>query len=137
MRTHYKIENFTNVENRMEDKSKRFLAQSIGVVGLNTVSFTEAYEGVYVIAERMSRYLEDSVVPTWDDKKYLGFPGLRSSNRYFTWKGPNGQAPAVPFAGNVDPSDVLLTMAGDTFVHTKDNEVIYRSCIMDDEEKPE
>lgn len=121
----------------MDDKSKRFLAQSIGVVGLNTVSFTEAYEGVYVIAEQMSRHLEDSVVPTWDDKRYLGFPGLRSLKRYFTWKGPNGQAPAVPFASNVNPSNVLLTMGGNTYVHTKDNEVIYRSCITDDEGTPE
>lgn len=121
----------------MEDKNKRYMSQSIGVVGLNTASFTEAYDGVYVIAERMSRYLEDSVVPTWDDKQYLGFPGLRSSNRYFSWKGSNGQSPAVPFTSNVDPSNYLQTMAGDNFVHTKDNEVIYRSCIMDDDGKPE
>lgn len=125
------------LEPRMEDKKRRFLSQSISVVGLNTASFTEAYNAVYVIAERMSRYLEDSVVPTWDNKQYLGFPGLRSSNRYFTWKGCEGQSPAVPFSDNIDPSNVLLSMAGDEYVHTKDNEVIYRSCIMANEEKPE
>lgn len=122
---------------RVDDKQRRFMSQSIGVVGLNTTTFTEACDGVLVIAERMSRYLEDSMLPTWDDKEYLGFPGLRSSNRYFTWKDSKVRSPAVPFTNNVDPFGVLSSMAGNDYEHTKDNEVLYRSCIMGDDGKPE
>lgn len=113
------------------------MSQSISVIGLDSISFDESFEGIYAIAERMSRYLEDSMLPTWDAKEYLGYRGLRASNRYFTWKGSNASSPAVPFATDVDPYNVILSLSGNDYEHTKENEVIYMSCNENDDGKLE
>ncbi|KZP33347.1 hypothetical protein FIBSPDRAFT_721456, partial [Athelia psychrophila] len=121
---------------RIDARTKRYMSQSISVIGLGSATFDQAYDGIYAIAERMSRYLEDSVLPTLDDKEYLGYRGLRASNRYFSWKGSKGTSPSVPFTKDVDPSNFLQSMLGSDFEHTKENEVIYMACTGGSDGKP-
>lgn len=113
----------------IDDTQRRYLAQTASVTGLGSETFAKAHDGMFVCAERMSRHLDATEVPTWTAKTFHGYPGMTASNRYYSYKGSNNSSPAVPFADVVDPLNTLRDMCGDDYEHTQDNEVLYMACV--------
>jgi hypothetical protein len=112
----------------------KYLRQAIGLSGLGLPLFdlyTESLAQLYALLARQIPHTglaSNTLVDVFDRA-----PSINLSNRYFTPKREAALSDYVPFSHEVDPKGVLAALAGNKFVHTKENEVQYFVRVLDED----
>lgn len=119
-----------NTSIRANDTTARYIKQAVTLTGLGSVEFDKSVAGIYSVAEFLGRQLVEGDLNDWVPTHVESHVGVQAGNRYFQWKNSPNAGEAVEFQPMVDPRGVLARMAGENFVHTIDNEVEYRDCIV-------
>ncbi|RDB31017.1 hypothetical protein Hypma_000107 [Hypsizygus marmoreus] len=112
---------------RMNATKYKYLRQSVTVSGLETPTFAAALASTVEIFGYFDRQFCEGKLQSWSASDDLGDRRdlLEASNRYMTPRRDAKDGESIPFGEQVDPKNILKSMAGDDHVHTEDNEVLY------------
>ena len=72
-----------------------------------------------------SRQFTSGALEEWNPTKFMDYPAIMISNRYFSERRLSPCAEVVDFPPSVDPKGILQKLTGDRLIHTKENEVHY------------
>ncbi|KAF7976992.1 hypothetical protein HWV62_4912 [Athelia sp. TMB] len=109
--------------------SARFLEQSITLIGCGSAKFNSAVNGIFNIAEFLSRHIP--VMSPWLPATSEGQIQVNIGNRLFTRQREANQHESMPVDQSIDPFGSLSNLAGKDYVHTDDNVVRYFKLIKD------
>lgn len=101
------------------------MKQSVRITGLGGDDFKRAIQGLAKLGAFMGENLEHGDIENWKSDRFRTWQALDISNRLFTLQNSEGDMSPVPFAVGVDPEGILASIAGDKWVHTEDNAVMY------------
>ena len=101
------------------------MKQCVRLTGLGTENFSNAILGLANIAIFMGETMEKGDIESWQCDRYRTWQALDMANRFFVMQNSEGDMASVPFVDGVDPEGVLVTIAGDKWVHTEENQVKY------------
>ncbi|GLB38110.1 hypothetical protein LshimejAT787_0411610 [Lyophyllum shimeji] len=105
----------------------KYLRQSIRISGLGTSTFGDALRSTGEIFGLFDREFRDGDLDSWTATSNQNAEDdiFDASNRYFTPRRDASLEESIPFDKLADPNNILKKMAGDQYVHTEDNEVLY------------
>jgi len=98
------------------------MRQSVTITGLKEPRFVKAIDELTSIQNLFTCRVNKDDLELWQPPNYDEL-----SNRYFTHRGKDLHASAVPLGHNVDPSGKLTALAGREFFHGEDNVVHYQA----------
>jgi hypothetical protein len=113
-------------EYRSGSKQLRYLRQSLTLTALDNTMYDKFVENIAVVHGIFGRAVGPnklqpcSISSTLDDVLVIDM-----ANRYFTPKKDASSALAVDFTADIDPHGYLAMAAGNDYVHTQDNSVLY------------
>ena len=89
----------------------------------------ETFEKLTVDIARIQAIFKRSIGPQFQDEiglsQYDGFTAIDASNRYFTLKTEKNSNDECMITNEMDPKGYLRRAAGNTYVHTEENQVHY------------
>jgi hypothetical protein len=107
-------------------KQVKYIRQSTSITGLGAVSFDACIKGMTDIYALFSRYIPvDKLQPCTSIDKYGEYPCIEMSNRYFMLKKDTLMEKSMPFGSDIDPKGILNCAAGNSYIHSEQNRVLF------------
>ncbi|KAF7985429.1 hypothetical protein HWV62_5153 [Athelia sp. TMB] len=111
--------------------SARFLEQSVTLVGGGSPGFSTAVDGIFNIAETLSRH--DPAMAPWIPTTHEGQMQVTTGNRLFTWQREPETLQSIPVDPSIDPFGSISNLAGKEYVHTEENVVQFFKYAKDED----
>ena len=103
----------------------KFLRQGVQVTGLGNTSFDRLTADIARIQALFKRAIGPFLQDEAGMSQFEDFTAIDASNCYFTPRTERNHRDERPITPDIDPKGYAMKAAGDSFMHTEENQVRY------------